>query len=117
MGMYYEITEIMRNIVPDYTKAIIKYDLAPLQLLLEQIWRQSLKVKNKELQKSVGTSLYRWYEHHEKYHDARMILRKLIRIYREQKSQTREAILTNNLAFEYWLEGKKDNAMKWFAAQ
>ena len=114
IGMYCEITEIMRSIVPDYTKAIIKYDLTPLQLLLEQIWRQSLEVKDKGLQKSVGTPLYRWYEHHEKYHDARMILRKLIRIYREEKSQTMEAILTNNLAFEYWLEGKKDDAVKWF---
>ena len=114
IGMCHEIASIMKNIIPDYTNAIITFDLSSLRTLLEKIWRQSLSVKNRELQKSVGNPMYRWYEHHKKYHDARMVLKKLIRIFREEKRRSSEGILINNFAFEYWLEGNPKDAMPWF---
>jgi tetratricopeptide (TPR) repeat protein len=114
MGMCYEILVIMKHIIPDFTNALIKFDLSPLQLLLEMIWKQSLEVKDEKLQKGSGTLLYRWYEHHCKYQEARQVLKKLLEIHREEGNRIQEAILVNNLAFEYWLEGKPADAIPYF---
>lgn len=114
IGMCHEIAGIMRNIIPDYTNAVIKFDLSPLKTLLEKIWRQSLSVKDRDLQRSVGNPMYRWYEHHKRYHEARKVLRRLIKFCREEKNRSSEGILMNNFAFEYWLEGNPKDALPWF---
>jgi tetratricopeptide (TPR) repeat protein len=113
-GICYEISGIMKNIIPDYTNAVIKFDLSPLQLLLEKIWQHSLEINDKELQKRSGNLLYRWYEHHLKYNEARQVLKRLIKIYREERKRIGEAVLLNNFAFEYWLEGRPMDAMPYF---
>jgi len=105
-----ELAIIMYNIIPNYPKPKIEYDLSPLCPLLEEMWRFALKLSDRKLQKEVGISLYRCYEHTQQYREARRVLSRLIRVYREDNNSLQEAIMINNFAFEYLLEGKWEKA-------
>lgn len=105
---------IMKSIVPDYTNPIMIFDLLPLKILLEQIWMMALEKENKTLQLNVGPVLYRWHEHHGRYHEAREVLGRLMEINRELKSYFGEAIFLNNFAFEYMLEDRYSEAIPLF---
>lgn len=112
--MCYELLSIAAKMVPNYPLPLIRYDLSPFGPLLENIWALAQKHNEIILLKASGTLLYRWYEHHQKYQNARKILTKLIETYREEKDQSSEAVMLNNFAFEYFLEGRFREAIPIF---
>ena len=112
--MCFELSLIMRGIVPDYPNPIIEIDLSPLGPLLEQMWNLALRSEGRELQKTVGAPLYRWYEHHQQYENARRVLTTLIEIAKEDEDRIGEAVVINNFAFEYLLEGRPEGAISFF---
>ena len=112
--MYLRLIRVMRTMVPDYPNPVMIFDLLPLKPLLEQIWMMALDKENKALQLKVGPLLYKWYELHGKYRDAREVLDRLIGINRELKNHFDEAVYLNNFAFEYTLERRFREAMPLF---
>jgi tetratricopeptide (TPR) repeat protein len=70
--------------------------------------------KEAELDKAADPWMYRWYEHHGAYEDARTIQRRLLEICRTAGQRMNAAVLINNLAFEYQLEGEWRQAIPFF---
>lgn len=112
--MCFELAEIARGIVPSYPNPVLPHDLAPVGSLLEQMWSLAAATENQRLQHSLGTPLFRWYEHHERYPDARRVLNTLLNLYREHGDRSGEATVLNNFAFEYLLEGSWQAAIPLF---
>ncbi|MBN1567175.1 MAG: hypothetical protein JXA73_04985 [Acidobacteria bacterium] len=116
VGTCLQLARIMRGIVPQIPNPIMQFDLLPIRPLIEKIWQIALERNSKGLQKAIGDSLYRWYEHHMRHEEARSILERLIEIHIEEKNRFDEAVDTNNLAFEYLLEGRFREAIPGFEA-
>lgn len=108
------LVDIMKRIVPDYPKPIMIFDLQPLGPFLDYIWMMALQKEDKALQLKAGPVIYRWHEHHGRYHEARQVLARLIEINRGLKNQLDEAVYLNNLAFEYLLEERFQEAIPLF---
>jgi len=89
-GMRFKLADIMKAVVPSFPNPEIQYDLSGLRPLLEQIWKIAPTAEDKKLQEGVSTPLFRWYEHHQKYEDARRVLEVLIRWYQEQGDPSNE---------------------------
>ena len=113
-GCCAELTVILTEYVPSYPCPKIEFDLAPFGPLLEEIWMLAIRMANERLQVKVGSSLYRWYEHHGRYKEARRILYRLMEINRAHKDRVNEAVHLNNFAFEYLLEKRRDDAAPYF---
>ncbi len=105
VGVCVQLSAILTAIVPQVPNPILPVDLEPLRPLLEKIWETAVKRQHTTLQREIGSPLYRWYEHHGMYDEARHILGRLLEISAEQGDLFREAILRNNLGFEHLLEG------------
>ena len=116
VGMCFEIASLMTHIVPQVPEPVLPSDLSPLQPLLEMIWRIARDRKHQCLQKQTGVPLFRWYEHHGRYAEARGVLKRMIEIHVREGDRFSEAIATNNLAFEYYLEGRFGEAVPGFQA-
>jgi tetratricopeptide (TPR) repeat protein len=110
----FELAAIISGIVPHYPNPVISFDLLALAPLIEQIWDLASERREERLQEAVGVSLYRWYEHQERFEDARRVLKTLIEIDREKGDRLDEATLINNFAFEYLLEGRYQEATPLF---
>jgi hypothetical protein len=113
-GMCRDLAPVMSAVVPSHPNPILEHDLSPLAPLVGALWSLALREKDKALQEALGTSLYRWYEHHQRYEDAKRILAILIEICRERHDEPDEAVLLNNLAFEYLLEERWQEAAPLF---
>lgn len=113
-GMCFDLAMIMKSIIPQYPNPVIETDLRKLCLLLEQMWNHALKTKDIALQRIVGDSLYRLYEHHHQYEDARRVLTRLTEIYREAQHRHDEAAMINNFAYGYLLERRWKEAVPLF---
>lgn len=113
-GMCQDLAAVVKAIVPSQPNPILEHDLSPLGPLLEEMWSLALREKDKALQDALGTSLYRWHEHHGDYEDARRILATLIETRREHHDEPGEAVFLNNLAFEYLLEERWQEAIPLF---
>lgn len=110
----YRLMKIMRELVPNCPNPRIEHDLTPLGPLLEEMWTLAQKEKNETLKEVLGMVLVRWYEHHQQYKDARVVLNVLMEKSREKGDQADEAIILNNYAFEYLLEGRWQEAIPLF---
>jgi tetratricopeptide (TPR) repeat protein len=113
-AMCLELASIMRDLVPDYVNPVMELDLSGLGPLVDMMWDMAMKCGDKIIQNAAGAPIYRWYEHHQRYEDARNVLGGLIRICHEQNERVGEAVLINNFAFEYLLEGKFRESMPLF---
>lgn len=105
------IANVMSEVFPYYPNPVIKYDLSGLRPLFEKIWRIASEKSAIGLQGKAGLLLFRWYEHHGKYEEARHILTRLIELYRKECDRQEEAIMLNNLGFEYLLEKRWHEAI------
>ena len=114
LQMCCRLAEILTAIIPPAPKSILQYDLSGLGQIQENIWEISLKREAKETKVEIGSSLYRWYEHYERFADARKILCVLIDEMRKIKDWGNEAVFINNFGFEYLLEGKWQKALPSF---
>ena len=112
--MCYRLTSSIKDLVPNCPNPCLGNDLTPLGPLLQQMWQSALKAEDKRLQQELGTVLYRWYEHCEQYEGARGVLTVLIDINRERGDRANQAVMLNNFAFEYLLEGKWQEAIPLF---
>jgi tetratricopeptide (TPR) repeat protein len=114
VGMCSQLAAILRAIIPQVPNPILPGDLGPLRPLLEKIWETAVEKQHVDLQKAIGSPLYRWYEHHGIYNKAHGILGRLLEISAEQGDLFEEAICWNNLGFEHLLEGRFKEAMPHF---
>ena len=114
LGMCFKLARIMRGIVPDYPNPILTYDLSSLGPLLRKLLDFALKAENRELLESIGSPLYRWCEHSRRYDEARQFLITLTEMYREKGNRADEAVMANNLAFQYMYEARWQEAMPLF---
>ncbi|MBN1567783.1 MAG: tetratricopeptide repeat protein [Acidobacteria bacterium] len=114
MGVCFRIAGLMKKIVPHIPNPVMPFDLTPLQPLLEKIWQIAAENGDAALQKTAGSSLYQWYQHHRHYEKARIILRELIEIHIRDGDRSEEAVMRNNYAFEYFLEGRFQEAIPEF---
>jgi tetratricopeptide (TPR) repeat protein len=114
LGMCLELAGMMKAIVPDYPNPVLPHDLSSLGPLLKKIWDCALKAEDWELQERIGSPLYRWCEHYRRYDGARQILAALIERYRKKGERVDEAVMANNLAFQYMHEARWREAMALF---
>ena len=115
-GVCHLITDAIGEFFPYYPNPVVVHDITNLEPLLANIWGIALEKQDASLLRKVGTPLFRWYEHHGKYEDARRILNKLIESSREHNDRINEALHLNNFAFEYLLEKRWNEAISHFAA-
>jgi tetratricopeptide (TPR) repeat protein len=115
-GVCHLITDAIGELFPYYPNPIVVHDITNLEPLLVNIWGIALEKQEVSLLSKVGTPLFRWYEHHGKYEDARRILNKLIETSRERNDRVNEALHLNNFAFEYLLEKRWSDAISHFVA-
>lgn len=104
IGMSHRIMATISNFFPYCPNPAKNLDITKLEILLVKIWKLALQTQDIYLIGKVGTPLFRWYEHHGQYEDARQILSKLIEISRQVKDRINEALYLNNFSFEYMLE-------------
>ncbi len=114
--MCWELAAVLRCVVPQIPNPVLGTDLGPLRPLLDIIWETAVEKGDIGLQKHSGPALYRWYEHQGMYEDARGVLTRLIEINANCGDSLEEAVSRNNLGFEYFLEGRFDEAMEHFEA-
>lgn len=110
-GMCFELAEVLTAMVPQYPNPVLRFDLAPLCPVLEKIWAVALEKKNDALQQRIAAPFYRCYEHCGDYEKARKVLRWLLESSRHNGNRCEEAVALNNLAFEYLLEGRFQEAL------
>ena len=115
IGMCLNMAQIMKKIVPDYPNPIITRDIRAFGPFLELMWAVALGKGDSALQELVGKLLYRWYEHHHRYENARQVLETLREINRNKEDRAGEGVMINNFAFEYLLEEEWDKAIPLFA--
>jgi len=104
----------MKGIVPSCPKPVIEHGLSGLGTLLAKMWDTALKFGNNSLRDRVGSTLYRWYEHHQQFEDARSILTVLIEISKKEKMRISEAVYINNFGVGFILEGRWREAIPYF---
>lgn len=105
---------VMRQIVPDFPNPVTEFDLSGLGPLMNQLWNVAINFRDDHLQRNAGSPIYRWYEHHGQYDKARNVLKRLVEIYHEKGNWLGEAVMINNLAFEFYLEGRYAEALPLF---
>jgi len=110
----HQLVEAIGKLFPYYPNPVVIHDITDLELLLVYIWERALEKQDVLLLSSVGIPLFRWYEHHGKYEEARQILNKLIEIDSEFNFRASKAIHINNFAFEYLLERRWNDAIPHF---
>jgi tetratricopeptide (TPR) repeat protein len=108
------IVQAIGILSPYYPNPVMEHDLTPLRPLIDKIWAIALEKKDVNLQDNAGTPVFRWYEHHGMYEEARQVLGRLIEISRERVNRRDEAIYLNNLGFEYLLEKRWKEAIPYF---
>lgn len=113
-GTYAELAGLMMQLVPQIPVPILKFDLRPLRPLLERIWSIACTCNDNALLKKSAAPLYRWYEHHMFYEEARRVLSGLLEVLAREGNRPEEAVVINNLAFEYLLEGRYQEAIPGF---
>ena len=111
LGMCSELAHMLTEIVPQCPNPVRRYDLAPLCPLLEKIWELALEKENIALQERIAVPSYRCHEHYGQFGEAQRVLRWLLENSRRTGNRCDEAIYLNNLAFEYLLEGRYQEAL------
>ena len=105
---------VIGSFFPYYPNPVMSCNLGPLKKLFERLWSIALSGREAALQRKTGSLLFRWYEHHGLYAEARQVLSRLIDICRERHDRGDEAIYLNNLGFEYLLERRWEEAIPYF---
>jgi hypothetical protein len=110
-NIYLELNEFLSELIPNYPKPFLKYDIHNFDESIEKIWAFA---ENNGLEEKFGTNIYRWYEYHHHYSKAREILQKLIDIAEKNNDRLNQAIYMNNFAYEYLLEQKWEEGAHFF---
>jgi len=108
------LAEILEMIVPTHPMLTMNHNLSSLCEVIGQIWAVALDAGEKDLQKSAGTPIYRWYEQHQEYRKARDVIKHLIDIHHDEGDSPSEAGMINNLGCVYLLEEQWSAAMPCF---
>jgi hypothetical protein len=82
--------------------------------MLRPLYRRSGELLAGELRGQVAIRLYRWLEAAGGYAEAREVILELLGVARRQRRAMDEAALTNNLGYEYLMEGNWEAAQPWF---
>lgn len=110
----YEMVRILAPLIPQYPKPLLSYNITVLGPLLEKIWNTANEKNEGMLQEAAGQIIYRWYEHHQRFKEARRTIAVLMNVILEKGEPTGIAVLTNNYGFEFALEGRWQEAMPYF---
>ena len=111
LGMCFDLAGVLTRIVPQIPNPVLQYDLAPICPLLEKIWELALERNNESLLLSIAWPSFRCHEHYGQYEKARKVLRWLLETSRHNGNRREEALILNNLGFEYLLEGRIQEAL------
>lgn len=114
VDMATEIAGVLRRIIPDYPLATLPCDLSGLRPLLEKLWRMATEAGNTQLVGRLSSPLFRWYEHHGEYEQARQVLRYFIDGAKATGNRHDEGVHINNFAFEFLLEKRWEEGLRWF---
>lgn len=114
LRMAVDLAKVFRALVPDVPNPILEHDLKFIGPVIEDIWELATEKDEKPLQAMVSTPLYRWYEHYGFFEKAIAVLRGQITDAQLICDQNSEAILTNNLGFEYLLDKRWAKAIPFF---
>lgn len=114
VDMAREAAGVLARIVPNYPMATLPCDLSGLRPLLEQLWEMATRTGDTRLVNTLSSPLFRWYEHHGEYQQARRVLRHLIDGAKANGDRHDEGVHVNNLAFEYLLEERWQEGVRWF---
>jgi len=112
--VYLELLKMMQDFVPNQPNPLLRGDISPLQRPLESIWRLANERDDPTMIEAAGTILYRWYEHNNRYEDARLVLMRLINEHVRYGNRLSEAICRNNLGFEFLFEQNWSEALSAF---
>lgn len=110
-NIYFELNEYLRELIPNFPKPDLKYDIRNFSEIIENIW---IFAGNYGLEERFGVIVYRWYEHNGNYPKAREILQNLIDIAEKNNDILKKGMYTNDFAFEYLLEQNWKEAAKKF---
>jgi tetratricopeptide (TPR) repeat protein len=99
---------------PSNPKPIVTLSHHAWESILREYFDMGRKHRNSLLTTESGELLYRWLESAGRYAEAREVLRLLLRGSRERGDLIREALWTNNLGYEYLLEGMWYRAEPYF---
>jgi tetratricopeptide (TPR) repeat protein len=110
-AIYQEINGFLSRLIPDLIKPVLKHDIHDFGPIIENIWKFA---QNNDLVKEFGNNVYRWYEHHRRYSEAREALEKLIGVAIRNKDRSNEALYKNNFAFDYLVEHEWKKAVSRF---
>jgi len=113
-GACFILCHVMRQLVPHCPNPAMAFNLCELGPLVEKLWDAAVKSGDDCLQTGAGPPVYRWYEHQGRYEKARRVLERLVEIYYQNSDLFQEAIMTNNLAFEFFLERRYNEALPLF---
>ncbi len=114
VDMAREVAGVLARIVPNYPMAALPCDLSGLRPLLEKLWRMATRIGDTRLVNKLSWPLFRWYEHHGEYQQARQVLQHLVDEAKANSNRLDEGVHTNNFAFEYLLEERWEEGLRWF---
>lgn len=109
--LYLQLAVVLARMIPSCPLPVMKWDLAPLRLLIGKMRGFAEGNKDVPLLKAADPWMYRWYEHQKQYGEAREVQATLIELHRKEGNRVGEAVTLNNLAFEFQLEERWAEAM------
>lgn len=110
----FELDPLMSKLVRRPAMIQVKWNIAPLEPLIERLWQFVREQQEMALYVAVEPWLYRFYEHQGRCREARRLQHGFIEFYRAQDNRDRESRTLNNLAFEYQLEERWSEATTLF---
>lgn len=111
---YKRIADLMAYVFPYYPNPIMSEDLSIFRPFFERIWELAIAKKEEALKIKGGPLLFRWYEHHGEYENAKKVLDHLVELYRKKGDRYWEGVMVNNFAFENLLEERWSEAIPIF---
>lgn len=105
---------VLRQVVPSAPCPLLRHDLSELAELVRLLWASAGGTANPIFLNSLGTTVFRWYEHHHQYQAARKVLQEMIELARSRGDTSNEGIALNNFAFNLLLEGRPREAAPLF---
>lgn len=105
---------VILGIIPEVPCPIVKDYGVVYEDILEPIFALSKTHKLNALLDATGTRLYRWYEAGGRFREAAKVISILLDRARQQDDRYHEAMLTNNLGYEYLLAGDWVTAEPYF---
>ncbi len=112
--MLYGVVSYLIHFIPDYPCPIVEEHGIAYNRILGPCFELGCKNQNEDLTNSSGTLLYRWYEGYGFYQQAAGIVSALLNRVSNGEGSARQALLINNLGYEFLLDQRWGEALPYF---